>query len=172
MSELPTETIAAVTHAELIAQSAKWLERQGCAVVITDMSHGQSETPDAVGWKGTHSILVECKASRADFLADKAKPFRRMPETGMGDSRYFCAMRGLIRADELPPKWGLLEWDGRRMRVVVKSEYHAGDGRSEISVLLSAIRRIGKCAPTGYSVKFYTMESKNRATLGIEPEEP
>lgn len=169
MSQIPqsTTSVESLTHAELINQAAKWLERQGCAVVITDMSHGQSETPDAIGWKGTRSTLVECKASRADFLADRNKPFRRMPDTGMGVARYMCVPRGLIRVDELPADWGLIEWDGKRMRVTHKHTQQHTDGRSEISLLLSALRRVGRAAQAGVSVKYYTMESKNRATLGI-----
>lgn len=170
MSEAIIEKTESITHSELINQGAKWLVRQGCAVVITDMSHGQSETPDAIGWKGTHATLIECKASRADFLADRHKPFRRMPDTGMGGARYMLTMRGLIRAEELPPAWGLLEWDGKRMHVTRKHEHQPTNGRSEISLLLSALRRVGKLCPEGVSVKCYTIESKNRATMGIEPE--
>lgn len=161
------ESLATLTHAELTGQAARWLERQGCAVVITEMAHGQSETPDAIGWHGTHSTLVECKASRADFLADRQKHFRREPVRGMGTARYMCTMRGLLDVEELPLGWGLIEWDGKRMRVIQKSDTHETDGRSEISVLLSALRRVAKDAPMGFSVKCYTIETKNRATLGV-----
>jgi len=160
------------THSLLIDKAAKWLERKGCAVVITDMAHGGPETADAIGWRGTHSILIECKASVSDFRADSQKSFRRSPESGMGCRRYFCAMSGMLHPDKLPPKWGLLEWDGKKMRETKKPEYHHDNAaRQEISLLLSAMRRIAGDAPKGYSVKCYTIESKNRATLGVMPSE-
>lgn len=161
---------SSLTHSLLIEQAAKWLQRKPCAVVITDMAHGGAETADAIGWRGKQSIVIECKASLSDFRADSHKSFRRRPETGMGCLRYFCVMRGLISPDKLPPKWGLLEWDGKRMRETKKAAPHRDNAaREEISLLLSALRRIGSNAPKGYSVKCYTMESKNRATLGVLP---
>lgn len=155
-------------HAGLVAAAAAWLRRQGCAVVITEMAHAGSETPDAIGWAGGgRSTVVECKASRADFLADRRKLFRRVVSQGMGRLRYYCAPRGVLSSDEMPPGWGLLEWDGRRMRVARKAEPQPGSsGRAEVSLLLSAIRRIGAGAPRGIGVRFYTYETGGRATLG------
>lgn len=160
------------THDLLIEQAAKWLERKGCSIVITDMAHQGPETPDAIGWYGrAGSILIECKASLADFRADAHKCFRRDPERGMGCQRYFCALRGLLSPDKLPPKWGLLEFDGKKLRETKKAEHHReNDPREEISLLMSAMRRIGHQAPKGISVKCYSMESKQRATLGIRSE--
>lgn len=57
------------------------------------------------------TVLVECKVSRADFLADKAKPHRHAG--GVGNWRYFLAPEGLIAPDELPAKWGLVEVNAR-----------------------------------------------------------
>lgn len=161
-----------ITHALLIEQASKWLQRKGCSVVITDMTHAGPETADAIGWRGKQSIVIECKASVSDFRADSKKCFRRHPEIGMGCLRYFCAMRGLLPPEKMPNKWGLLEWDGRKMMETKKPEQHPENGaREEISLLLSALRRIGSAAPKGFSVKCYTMESKNRATLGVLTEE-
>lgn len=169
---------AAVGHAVLISEAQKWLWRQGCSIVITDMAHGGRETPDAIGWRGRFSTLIECKASRADFLADGKKPFRRMPETGMGVERWFCTLRGVIKTDELPAGWGLMEFHGGKMWILQKPEPQRPEegAREEIQLLLSAIRRIGATAPTGINVKFYTQEfyasgttpaPKSRATLGV-----
>ena len=164
-----------MTHAELIELAATWLKAQGCAVVITDMTHGQSETPDAIGWKGMSSTLCECKASRADFFADKHKSFRRHPEEGMGQRRYYVTPVGLIQPEELPAGWGLLEVLRGKLKRRVESTGHPRQGRgagAEISLLLSALRRIGQTCPPGVAVRAYTIlspEAKNRATLGIRP---
>jgi len=70
-------------HAQLVALAARWLKRDH-PLVITEMTAWES--PDALGWKSSESTtLVECKASRADFLADAKKFFREHPEYGMGD---------------------------------------------------------------------------------------
>jgi hypothetical protein len=163
------------THSALIECARAWLWKQRCCLVITDMTHGGRETADAIGWNGRFSTLVECKASRSDFLADSKKPFRREPERGMGARRYFCAPKGLIRVDELPESWGLLEIGATGIRIAHESgHFQSVDGtREEVSLLISAIRRIGRTAPEGINVKFYTQdfytvtEPKFRATMGV-----
>jgi hypothetical protein len=46
--------------------------------------------PDAIGWKhACHSVLVERKVTRSDFLADRAKPFRLDLGPGVGCERFY-----------------------------------------------------------------------------------
>lgn len=161
-----------MTHSELITLAAKWLEKKGCALVITDMTHGGPETPDAIGFHPFKSTLIECKASRSDFLADAKKAFRVMPERGMGSYRYYCAPKGMLKPDELPANWGLLECEDKAIRETKKPErFHEWGKDQELCLMLSAMRRIGHNAPKGYSVKCYTLETKNRATIGISADE-
>lgn len=158
-----------VQHAALVIAGAAWLQKKKFPLIITEMAHSGAETPDAIGWRGGHSTLIECKVSRADFLADQKKSFRRRPEDGMGCTRYFCTLRSLIRTEELPDGWGLLEWDGQRLLERVKAAHRCkrGNAREEVRLLLSAIRRIGHQAPKGVSVRCYDYETKNRATIGL-----
>lgn len=157
-------------HAKLVVHAAQWLRRK-CSVVITELVT-TGETPDAIGWQGQHSTLVECKASRADFVADRTKLFRRESWMGIGQNRYFLAPVGLIGVESLPAKWGLLELTECGIQVTRKSEHFEDvNHRHEIRILLSAIRRIGHTAPVGISAKCYTIESKNSATIGIESEQ-
>lgn len=86
---------------------------------------GTSEIPDALGWRGNETVLVECKTSRADFLAERSKPHRREPDRGMGRYRYFLCPPDLISADELPAKWGLLYAQPRNVKVVVGKDPRA-----------------------------------------------
>lgn len=156
-----------LNHAALVQVAAAWL-RKKCAVVITELAT-TGEEPDAIGWHGQHSTLIECKTSRADFLADRTKWFRREEWQGIGMKRFFLTTPGIIPPEHLPPKWGLLELTGERVRVVRESEnFEEVNSRHEIGILLSTLRRIGQNPPIGTSIKFYTMESKNRATLGLE----
>lgn len=78
------------------------------------------------------SLLVECKASRTDFLSDAVKPSREntggenpgkageLPSSkravkpprktaGLGAYRFYMAPTSLLAPEELPEGWGLLE---------------------------------------------------------------
>lgn len=102
---------APLGHAALVRMAERWLTRQGCGIVFRDSFAPPvptGEIPDAIGWRHTLSILVECKTSRADFLADSCKPFRAWPGKGMGDWRFMLCEPGLLGIGEMPDGWGLL----------------------------------------------------------------
>lgn len=159
-----------MTHSDLVKAAAQWLQRK-CAVVITELST-IGESADAIGWHGQHSTLIECKVSRSDFFSDQNKFFRREPYMGMGMARYYLTPAGLLKPDDIPPKWGLLELTDCGIRVTKKHEHFAEVNYSqEIGVLLSTLRRIGQTSPTGVSIKAYTYQTKNTATFGMLQEE-
>lgn len=161
-----------MSHAELINRAAKWL-RSRCVIVATDLVTG-GETPDAIGWQGSGvTILVEAKASRADFLSDKRKYFRRDPRRGVGELRYYIAPKGMLSLEDLPEGWGLLEVCGKVIRQKVEATMFAElDKRAETRMLLSLLRRVGHDAPEGVSIKAYTYQIENpRTTLGVGIEE-
>jgi hypothetical protein len=102
--------------------------------------------PDAIGWKrACHSVLVECKVTRSDFLADRAKPFRLKPAKGVGCERFYLAPADLIRREELPPGWGLLELRRNRIELIhasAKDLRSAAGFRCEMNLLLASLRRV------------------------------
>lgn len=110
-------------HGRLCQVAQRWLRRpfsaggHGCAVAVTEgWGEGAGEMPDAIGWRrgaDAGTVLVEVKVSRADFLADARKPHRQDPARGVGRWRYYLCPEGLVRPDELPPRWGLLYASGR-----------------------------------------------------------
>lgn len=113
-----------MTHSELCKLAVAWLKRphsrggHGCKVAIDECQTGWTgEVPDAIGYCSTGqplrdgTVLVECKVSRADFLIDKSKPHRQVG--GVGNWRYYMAPEGIINAEELPAKWGLVEVNAR-----------------------------------------------------------
>ena len=105
-----------MTHAQLVNLAVDWLRRYRCGVVLSEQACVSGEMPDAIGWKGKcRSVVVECKVSRADFLADRLKPFRQNAEVALGCERFYLAPAGLIAPEELPRGWGLLEWAGRKL---------------------------------------------------------
>ncbi|PYX49035.1 MAG: hypothetical protein DMG79_10085 [Acidobacteria bacterium] len=104
------------------------------------------EMPDAIGWKrASHSVLVECKVTRADFLADRGKPFRQEPEKGVGSERFYLTPPALVKNEELPLGWGLLELRRGRIEMVrasAKNLRTATGFRYEMNLLLASLRRV------------------------------
>lgn len=176
-----------LSHAQLVAAARSWVKRiYGCPVVISELVSAAMETPDVIGFSGHgRSILVECKASVADFRADRHKSFRRHAATGMGDFRFFMTAPGLLRGQMLPDGWGLLEVHAKRVEVVMRS--HAVDcfcreaetqrhqgycsppfrrkaHYNEVTMLLSLIRRLA--GPVGIrtevDIAAYTKDEKGR----------
>ena len=54
---VPNTTIS-VTHSLLIEQAARWLRKTGCAVVITDMTHGGPELVLETGVRQTEAMAL------------------------------------------------------------------------------------------------------------------
>jgi hypothetical protein len=98
-----------LSHADLVRVACRWLAKtKRCPLVFAEAGKNVGvEEPDALGFAGlgTLAYVVECKVSRADFLADGKKRHRA---TGMGSHRWFLAPMGLIATDEIPAGWGLL----------------------------------------------------------------
>lgn len=131
-----------MTHKTLVTMAHKHLRRTCCAV-FTEYSTAAGEIPDAIGWRFGSSTLIECKASRSDFLRDKHKCSRRKP-SAMGRYRYYLCPEGMIQPEDLPPFWGLLWAKGAKVAVQVKAERigdESCDLRDEISYLTSMLRR-------------------------------
>ncbi|HEX9110929.1 MAG TPA: hypothetical protein VF845_05585 [Terriglobales bacterium] len=135
-----------MTHAKLVVMAVGWLRQYRCGVVLSEQACVSGEMPDAIGWKrACHSVLVECKASRPDFLGDRDKPCRLRPEAGVGCERYYLAPKGLIRIEELPAGWGLLEVCGReieKVRPSAKNLRSAIGFGYEMNLLLASLRRV------------------------------
>jgi len=148
------QTAAAPTHSGLCAIAGRWLRGRGFGVVFRDGFKAVTDTgecPDAIGWRGAVSVLIECKLSRADFLADRCKPFRSDPLAGMGDWRFYLCPPGVITVEDLPHGWGLLHASGKRVSAVhglpgncgwQTDAPFAGSKRCEVQMLCSGLRRM------------------------------
>jgi len=96
-----------MTHAQLVEKAVRWLRSYRCGVVLSEQACVSGEMPDAIGWKrASHSVLIECKVTRADFLADRDKPFRQKPEQGVGCERFYLTPGALLKPEELPAAGG------------------------------------------------------------------
>jgi hypothetical protein len=135
-----------MTHAQLVERAVRWLRGYRCGVVLSEQACGSGEMPDAIGWKrGSHSVLVECKVTRADFLADRAKPCRLKPEQGVGCERFYLTPPGLVKVEELPGGWGLLELRRGRIEMIHGSAKNLRTARGfgyEMNLLLASLRRV------------------------------
>lgn len=106
------------THKQLVHIAYKWmLKNAGCGFAFMELKSSDREIPDVIGFDSWQSVLIECKVSRSDFLQDKKKSHRIH---GMGNWRFYCCPKGLIKPEELPEKWGLIYVDEKgRARVEV-----------------------------------------------------
>ena len=174
--------MASKKHDDLVDVARRWLSKPwrnagegghgACSVILTDMTSAAWETPDAIGWHVGRSTLVEVKVSRADFRKDKEKHFRRHPEMGAGDFRFFMTPKGLVEVSELPDKWGLIEVDEKgKTRVKKASEKFDVDKGQEVDMLLSLLCRLK--VPTGRHVRIraYNIDDNQtepRATVTMQ----
>ena len=160
-----------MNHGELVERAASWLlNTRRCGVVITEMGSSSPEHPDAIGWNGLESTVVECKASRADFRADAGKWHRRLTGDSMGTQRYFLAVSGLIKLEELPEGWGLLEIRGSRVFITGSAVRTPVSSRAfEVQLLTSALRRMVGPQTTGIRCRVHQHVGTGdpRATLAV-----
>lgn len=134
-------------HSRLVEDAVRWLRlKYRCGIVLSEQSCSSGETPDAIGWKGrNHSVVVECKVSRADFLADACKPWRVDRASALGCERFYLAPAEMISREELPQAWGLLEIRGREVIMAHKSkkDLRSPEGlANEMNLLLASLRRV------------------------------
>jgi hypothetical protein len=130
----------------MVEKAVRWLRSYRCGVVLSEQACVSGEMPDAIGWKQTcHSVLVECKVTRTDFLVDRNKPFRKKPEKGVGSERFYFTPPALLKLEELPAGWGLLEYRRGRIEMIhasAKNLRSATGFRYEMNLLLASLRRV------------------------------
>jgi hypothetical protein len=111
-------------HDNLVFIAGRWLRNQKrCSAVFCETTVDVCEIPDAIGFKGGYSTVIECKVSRADALTEPRKPWRKWSD-GMGNHRYFMMPLDLARdmtewVCETFPGHGLLGVRGRGVTVVM-----------------------------------------------------
>jgi len=150
-----------VTHSMLVEFAVRKLLQDHIIVTgeIAPYGYGD-EIPDALGFASRKSTLIECKASRSDFLSDKKKSFRQKPDEGMGCLRYYLTPPGLVDPDELPENWGLYEVKGGRVyRRKSARPFKTRDIQGENAVLLAIMLKY-KQEPDNVHIPKYIKERK------------
>lgn len=155
-------------HYNLCVEGAKWLRKQkynydrcrkkqcyhteacGCCkkykYVAVELCTWGSENVDVWGLGNfNESVVIEVKTSHSDFKADQKK-FCRSKEAqiiGMqaGRCRWYLCPEGVIDKKELPDKWGLLYWDGKKIYPVVAPKPFDNTQYGDMAILTSILRR-------------------------------
>jgi hypothetical protein len=96
-----------MTHKELVNKAFEWAKGR-YPIVLKERVSGWGEIPDVLGINLSESTMIECKASRADFHRDKKK-LSRITGDMPGNYRLYCAPKGLLKDEDIPEGWGLLE---------------------------------------------------------------
>lgn len=154
-----------ITHRNLCIKAAKYLRNQGierfhrCQYVVCELERA-GESPDAFGWGGSTTQLIEVKISRSDFLSDKKKYWRKYPQYGLAKYRSYLCPENLIKLDELPEKWGLLYVNEKGKILIIKEpEFQISNHMEEINLITSILRR-ENIKPRIFSYKKYKNEKK------------
>ncbi len=135
-----------LTHSDLVNRAGRWLEtssRFRCSVVLREYKCYANEIPDVIGFNKHRSILIECKASRADFLADRNKPHRHYRQK-LGAYRYYLVPPHICCPEDVPEGWGLLYLFPNKI-IEVKPAINQQDDSvkaAEWSILFSVVRRM------------------------------
>jgi hypothetical protein len=140
------------THSELIEIGYKWCLTK-CGFAFKDLVTIGGEVPDVIGFNSEGTFLLEAKTSRSDFFNDNKKWFRRVPECGMGDWRFYICKKDMIKIEELPEMWGLIEVNEKGKARIKYNPFGKGNIYSrwkkneknsggERAMLYSALRRI------------------------------
>lgn len=142
-------------HYQLCCLGAKFLKSRKSAepwetpnkYVVVELVTLTAENPDIWATNGYHTTLVEVKTSHADFLADKKKWIRseeaEIADKCLGNYRYYLCPEGVISENEIPDKWGLLVYDGRRITKVKSAKYQKSSTDAELLVVTSIMSRCG-----------------------------
>lgn len=154
-----------MNHRELCLKAAKYLrsKKVGYPYSVCELER-VGESPDAFAFGAKPSYMIEAKASRSDFLSDKRKYARRMPDYGIGELRSYICPTGLIKESELPEFWGLLYVNEKgKIEVIRDPEKQPFNLMEEMKIFCSLLRREG-IPPKMFSYKKYKDEQ-----VEIEP---
>jgi len=143
-----------LSHDELTVLAEKWLKKKNCGVTFNDKFKALTSTgeqPDALGMRQHVSVMVECKCSKRDFVTDANKAFRKQPDLGVGDWRFYLCPERLIYPDEIPDGWGLLWVVNGKVKEIFgvptntqwqSNKPFTGNKEVEFSMMYSALRRL------------------------------
>lgn len=147
-------------HHELAQRLAEWLREQGRITwenielhIELESGGRQAIRPDVFSLVTTlnpekiNPVVHEVKVSRADFLADIAKPEKRAGYAKIAEVVYYVAPVGIIHLSELPKECGLIiEYELGKFKIAAKAKRT----KTKLSErqFMKLILKHGVCNPT------------------------
>lgn len=120
-AELKREKARRRPHHDLASRLSAWRREQGRITwenieLLVPRAEGgkQAVRPDVFSLAATYDekrinpCVDEVKVSRADFLADVARPEKRNGYSQIAEVLYYVTPKGMIKPDEVPAECGLL----------------------------------------------------------------
>ena len=129
------------------------LHYMGCTIVYPEIygSHFTSGIIDVAGTALHFSKVVtygiEVKVSRADYFGTKQKYLAKREETMKDEKdsfnyKYFLTPINLIKKDEVYPGWGLLEFNGKRVKRIVEAPLKEANNERTLFFLAASAHNI------------------------------
>ena len=136
--------IAFETHATLVERAAHWLARDAGIVLTTISGPHREEQADvfAASRGGDETTVIECKQSRADFLADLDKPHRAVGVLALGNRRLYYTVAGLVKPEEVPEPWGLVYLTPSGNKTVKYARRVESNRKAEYGLMWTALYQI------------------------------
>ena len=172
-----------LTHKEVVDAASKYCRKIGCSVILNEFVAGCSEEPDVLSFKTGFSIVIECKVSRNDFFNDFKKYHRRGKESkAMGNYRFYCCPKNMIKKEEIPDGWGLLYVDDKqKVEVIIGpksnvfgyddgTKFFEANYRNEKIILISSLRKMNEKKTNNMNYDVFTKEYDEFENLLIEQE--
>ncbi len=137
-----------MTHAELISRGINWLKNNQVStmrfpIILHEYRCYANSIPDIIGMNHNRTAVIECKISRADYLADQKKGHRHYCFQ-LGNLRYYLCPVGMLKPEEINGGWGLLYCHPHRITLEKESNIFTKEQtrQEEYRVMYSVIRRL------------------------------
>ncbi len=137
-----------MTHDELIKRGINWLKNNQLSgmrtpIILPEYRCYANSIPDVLGLNHVRTIVIECKISRPDYLADQCKGHRHY-HFQLGNLRYYLCPAGLLNTNEINGGWGLLYCHPHKITIEKKSDEFSKEQTrpQEYQVMYSIIRRL------------------------------
>jgi hypothetical protein len=137
-----------MTHDDLVKRGVNWLRNNQVSemrfpIVLPEYKCYANSIPDVIGLNHHITAVIECKVSKADYLADYHKGHRHHLFQ-LGSYRYYLCPAGLIEPSEVNGGWGLLYCHQYKITIKKESERFPIEQTrpQEYQVMYSLIRRL------------------------------
>ena len=128
-------------HSELQEKARCYLLNKSYWITNVEVDCGYYGIYDVWGMKSEvgnfETMGIEVKISRADFKNNKYKEAKTEKRIDVAANRnYILCPTGLIQKDEVHREWGLLWFNGKRIRNVKKADFIEMTDKKKLAILI------------------------------------